>query len=306
MAEARQTQLLGVRLSSPDKIMYPEQGATKRQVAEYYASNAGNLLRYAAGRPVSLVRCPRGRDGNCFFQKHPASGVPAELDAIEIEEKDGQRKPYLVINDARGLIAAAQIGALELHVWGARADRIERPERVVFDLDPGPDVGFDAVRRAALELRDVLDAAGLKAFALLTGGKGIHVIVPVQRRRGWGDIKQFARGLARRLAQDSPERYVAVASKAEREGRIYIDWLRNERGATAIAPWSPRARRGAPLATPVGWAELSLIDRADKFSLDNIAMRLERLDAGQTADPWAEYTSVRQSITRSHLDALAR
>lgn len=297
MTTTDETTVIGVRLTSPDKVMFPDQGATKREIAEYYARNAERLLQYAGGRPLSLIRCPQGRAKNCFFQKHHNASVPEHLDAVDIAEKDGAIKPYLVINSAEGLVAAAQIGALELHVWGARADRVERPERVVFDLDPGPGVDFADVRGAACEVRDILDAAGLTSFALLTGGKGIHVIVPVERRRGWDDIKAFARGFAKKLAVADPQRYVAVASKAERRGRIYVDWLRNERGATAIAPYSPRARAGAPVAVPVSWDELDKLESAAHFTLANIDKRL------RATDPWRDYAGVRQSITKAHIAA---
>ncbi|WP_428408712.1 DNA ligase D [Hyphococcus sp.] len=292
------TEVKGVRLTHPDRVMYPGQGATKRQVAEYYANNAERMLKYLKGRPLSLVRCPAGREDECFFQKHHGASVPKELKSVEIEEKNGKTARYLMIDDVKGLVAAAQIGALELHVWGARADRIERPERVVFDLDPAEGVSFSTVKDAALELRDVLKAAGLESFVLLTGGKGVHVIAPVERRRDWPDVKTFAKGLAQKLADASPERYIAKASKSARKGKIFIDWLRNERGATAVAPYSLRARPGAPVATPVSWRELAKVEAANAYTLDNIGARLAHLKS----DPWKGYDDLRQSITGSVLD----
>lgn len=290
-------ELDGVHLTSPDKVLYPEQGATKRRIAEYYVWNAERILTFVKDRPLTVVRCPDGRADDCFFQKHHTDSTPGEIGKVEIEERSGKKADHLTIHDRRGLVAAAQIAALELHVWGARKDRIERPERIVFDLDPDEDLDFAAVRRAARELRDVLGNAGLDSWPLLTGGKGIHVVVPIERRRGWDDVKTFASGLARRLAEAAPDRYVAQASKSKRKGRVFIDWLRNERGATAIAPYSLRARTGAPVATPVGWDELGRIERADRYNLDNIRARLERLKS----DPWAGYHEVRQSITNGHL-----
>ncbi len=291
------TDLKGVRLTNPDRVMFPGQGATKRQVAEYYADNAERILKYLKGRPLSLVRCPAGRDDDCFFQKHHGASVPDELKSVDIKGKTGKSSRYLMIEDDKGLIAAAQIGALELHIWGARADRIERPERVVFDLDPGDDVEFAAVRRAACEVRDVLEAAGLQSFVLLTGGKGVHVVVPLERRREWPEVKAFAKGLANKLAAFSPDRYIARSTKAARTGKIFIDWLRNERGATAVAPYSLRARPGAPIATPVSWDELARTGAANAFNLDNIGARVFRMKK----DPWDGYDSVRQSITNSVL-----
>jgi bifunctional non-homologous end joining protein LigD len=240
----------GVRLTHPGRVMYAQQGATKLAIAQYYQRHAAEILLHLKGRPVSLVRCPSGAEGECFFQKHHNASVPEALEKISIREKQGKREPYLLINSTAGLVAAAQIGALELHIWGARSDRLEYPERLVFDLDPDASLPFSAVRNAAVELRDLLAAIDLRSFPLLTGGKGIHVIVPLVRRRGWDDVKAFSRGLARKLEQAAPDRYVASASKARRHGRIFIDWLRNERGATAVAPYSPRALHTAPMASP--------------------------------------------------------
>jgi bifunctional non-homologous end joining protein LigD len=290
--------LHGVRLTNPDRVLFPDQGITKRQLAEYYAANADLILPFLGQRPLSLVRCPSGRGGKCFFQKHRVASTPDDIKTVMIEEKDGERAAYLLIDSERGLIAAAQIGALELHVWGARADCIAYPERLVFDLDPDESLDFAAVRAAAAEMRDVLAAAGLTSFALLTGGKGVHVIVPLVRRRGWDDVKAFARGLARKLAAAAPDRYLAAASKARRKGRIFVDWMRNERGATAIAPYSTRARPGAPLAMPVTWQDLARTESAASFTLDDADV----LARHRGRHPWADYHRVRQTITRAHLD----
>ncbi len=289
--------ILGVRLSNPDKIMFPDQGASKADIAGYYKRYGKTVLKHVENRPLSLMRCPDGREGDCFYQKHYKTSVPEHLEAIDIKEKSGTTKPYLMINSVKGLIASAQLGALELHVWGARADRIERPERIVFDLDPDVSLPFSVVKTAAKELRDVLAAADLESFPLLTGGKGIHVVVPLERRRDWHDVKLFARGLASKLAGAAPDRYVATAAKARRKGKIFIDWLRNERGATAIAPYSLRARPGAPIATPVSWSELGSIESAAAFNLGNIDERM----ADPRSDPWEGYDSVRQSVTAAHL-----
>jgi bifunctional non-homologous end joining protein LigD len=292
--------ICGVKITHPDRVMYPGQGATKRAIAEYYAAHADRILEHVKDRPLSLIRCPSGRDGECFFQKHHNASTPDALKTVEIREKDGGKASYLKITDAAGLVGAAQIGGLELHVWGARADNVEKPERIVFDLDPDEGYDFGDLKSAARELRDVLGAMGLDSFPLLTGGKGIHVVVPIERRNSWDEVKGFAKGLATKLAEADPDRYVAQASKAKRKGKIFIDWLRNERGATAIAPYSPRARENAPVATPVSWDELSRIKAANQFTLDNIDARLKRLKS----DPWEGYDSVRQSLTKARLDAV--
>jgi len=289
--------LLGVRLTSPDKVLYRELGLKKRDLAQYYLDVAPQMLPHLAGRPVSLVRCPAGRSGKCFFQKHFNESTPEHLKCVEIAEKNGAKKSYLTIDDAAGLVAAAQMGALELHVWGASADRIERPERIVFDLDPGEGVTFADVCSAARELRELLDETGLKSYALLTGGKGVHVIAPIVRRTAWAEVKSFARGTAERLAAAAPQRFLTTASKAARKGRIFIDWLRNERGATAVVPFSVRARAGAPVAVPVTWNELPGIETAAQFDVHGVRSRIARLGT----DPWKDYFEVRQSLTKSML-----
>lgn len=295
-------EVLGVRLTHPGRVMFPEQGATKREIAEYYVAFKDRVLTYLKNRPLSIVRCPSGRGGKCFFQKHYKTSLPDHFRAVSIEQKDGKTSSYLLIDSPEGLVGAAQIGALELHIWGARADDIERPDRLVFDLDPDDSVPFAVVRDAARELRDVLKAAGLQSFALLTGGKGIHVICPLERRRAWPDIKAFTRGFALKLAEAAPGTYVAQASKEKREGKIFIDWMRNQRGATAIAPYSLRARPGAPIATPVSWRELPRIDSAADYTLGNIRSRLAHLKS----DPWKGYGTVRQSITNAALEFVRR
>jgi bifunctional non-homologous end joining protein LigD len=226
--------------------------------------------------------------------------VPPGIKRFDIREKSGRTRGYLVVKSVAGLVASAQIGALELHLWGSRTDCIEKPERIVFDLDPDEGLEFAEVRAAAFEFRDVFRAADLKSFAMLTGGKGIHVIVPVRRTRNWTDIKAFAKGLAAKMVAASPSRYVDTAAIAKRKNRIFIDWLRNERGATAIAPYSLRARAGAPIATPVSWRELTSIDSAARFTLGNIGQRLSK----RRSDPWPQYHASRQAIGKAHLAAV--
>ncbi len=291
-AAGDEASVLGVRLTSPDKLLWPEAGITKLMLAQYYAEHSGRILPYLKNRPLSFLRCPEGREGQCFFQKHRNEGMPKEIDTVDIEEKDGDVQPYIVLMSAKGLVASSQVGGLELHVWGARADRIERPERIVFDLDPDTALTFADVREAAFEVRDVLKAAGLTSFPLLTGGKGVHIVIPIARRNSWDDVKMFARGFAEQMSAANPDRYLSQASKAKRKGRIFIDWLRNERGATAVAPLTVRARETAPVATPVSWAELKSIESAAHFTLATIGKRL----AGQKSDPWAGYASTSQSL----------
>lgn len=293
--------LHGVRLTNPDRILYPDQGVTKRQLAEYYGEFADLILPFLCERPLSLVRCPSGRVGKCFFQKHRVASTPDEIKTVMIAQSQGGEEACLVIDSAKGLVAAAQIGALELHIWGARTDRIEQPERLVFDLDPDESLEFRHVRAAAAEMRDLLGAAGLVSFPLITGGKGIHVVVPLLPRRGWNEVKTFARGLARKLAEAAPERYVAQASKKRRKGRIFIDWMRNGRGATAIAPYSTRAHPGAPVAMPVSWEELEEIESSAACTLADVAVMARHRER----HPWENYHRIRQWISKAHLDFMA-
>ena len=284
--------LAGVKLTSPDKELFPEAGITKVELAEYLMAVADRMLPHVSGRPLSLVRCPEGADKECFFQKHTAKGMPRALRSISIKESDGNVAKYLMLDNLAGLVSTAQIGALELHIWGAHADAIERPDRMVFDLDPDSGLAFADVRAAARDVRNVLGAAGLESFPLVTGGKGIHVVVPLNASQGWDVVKAFAKGVATKLAETEPQRFTATMSKAKRKGRIFIDWLRNERGATAIAPYSPRAKGSASVAVPVTWSELGRIEAANSFTIPDVTRRV----AQSTADPWTGYFKLRQRI----------
>jgi DNA ligase D len=294
MAGARagdEAEIQGVRLTSPDKVLYPEQRITKRQLAEYYAAVAGVMLLHVARRPITLVRCPTGRQKKCFYQRHAGSGVPKELAEVEIDgfEESGA---YLYIKDVRGLLALVQMGVLEIHPWGARVDRPDRADRVIFDLDPGEGLGFAAVAEAAHEVHRGLDALGLEAFAKTTGGKGVHVVVPIERRSAWPEVKAFAKGFAESLAARTPERYLTRIAKTERRGRIFIDYLRNDPTSTAVAAYSTRSRRGAPVATPVAWDELwPALDPAS-FTVQTVPQRLR----SHKQDPWADMDNVRQKL----------
>ncbi|HEX7005507.1 MAG TPA: non-homologous end-joining DNA ligase [Alphaproteobacteria bacterium] len=292
----------GVRITNPDRVLYPEMGLTKRDLIDYYGAVAEQMMPHLADRPVSLVRCPQGRQRQCFFQKHATDGMPAAFAVAAIREASGELSDYLAIDSFEGVIAGVQVGTLEFHIWGSRRKAIEKPDRLVFDLDPDPALNFAAVRQAAVEMRDFLADLGIESFALVTGGKGIHVVAPLAARREWPDVKRFAHGVAVTLAERAPERYVATASKARRRGRIFIDYLRNERGATAIAPYSTRARAGAPVATPVSWDELEHIERANAFSTDAVRDRIRR----QKRDPWDGYDAVLQSLTERMLKRMER
>jgi bifunctional non-homologous end joining protein LigD len=301
-SKAGPTTVGGQRLTSPDKVLWPEAGLTKLDLANYFNEFSDHLLPHVKNHPLSIVRCPEGYQGECFFQKHHNPSTPDSIETVSIKEKNGGKKDYLVIRSKAGVIGAAQIGGMELHAWGSREDKLENPERIVFDLDPDEDLDFERVKSAAMELRDILDSVGLKTFPLLTGGKGIHVIAPIARTQPWDQVKAFARGLAFMVAKSAPQRYIAQASKAKREGRIFLDWLRNERGATAIAPFSPRRRANAPVATPISWKELPGFDDAAAFTMKTIGARLSKL----RTDPWKGYAEAsRQPLKAAAIEAVA-
>ncbi len=284
-------EIAGVRLTSPDKVLYPEQSITKRQLAEYYLAVAEAMLPHVARRPITLVRCPTGRQRKCFYQRHAGSGVPAELGEVDIPgfEDSGA---YLFIKDAPGLVALVQMGVLEVHPWGARVDKPDRPDRIIFDLDPGEGLGFADVAEAAHEVRAYLDGLGLTSFAKTTGGKGVHVAVPVDRRYDYPQVKAFAKKVAESLAAKTPTRYLTRISKAERRGRIFIDYLRNDATSTAVAAYSTRSRAGAPVATPVTWDELIPALDPAAFNVNTVPARLAKIGG----DPWREMGKVRQGL----------
>lgn len=284
-------EIAGVKVTNPGRIMFPGRNITKRMLIDYQLAIADRILPHVAGRPLSLVRCPRGQEGDCFFQKHASPGFPDAFKPIKIKDKSGSDL-YLYIEDRRGLVAAVQMGALELHIWGSHIGKHEQPDRLVFDLDPDEEVDFLAVREGASEMRDRLKAIGIESFCMTTGGKGLHVVVPLTPKHGWDDIKAFAEAMARMMAADDPDRYLAVMSKAKRKGRIFIDYLRNGRGATAIAPFSTRARAGAPVAWPISWRNLGKLESAHPVTIENYASTLRR----ERTDPWKGYFEVDQVL----------
>ncbi len=282
----------GVALTHAARIVYPQTDISKADVASYYAAVARWLLPEVIGRPLSLLRCPDGIDGECFFQKHPTHGLGRHVRTLRIAEKSGRVAAYLCIEDERGLLELVQMNTLELHVWGAPANSPERPDRLVFDLDPAPDVAWVDVVAAAREIRIRLRALKLDSFVRLTGGKGVHVVAPFAAGPAWDQVKNFCAEFAAALAHDKPDLYVASAAKTLRRHRIYIDWLRNVRGATSIAAWSLRARRGAPVAMPLRWHELGGVNGPRAYDLAVGMRRAARL----TRDPWAGLAALRQSL----------
>lgn len=282
-------------LSSPDKLLYPADNISKRDVARYYRAVAQRLLPEVARRPLSLLRCPGGIRGSCFFQKHHAVVLGEHVQAVRLREKSGERADYLYIEDAAGLEDLVQMNVLELHPWGSTIDDVEHPDRLVFDLDPGPGVCWRDVVQAARDIRARLEAMDLEGFVRLSGGKGLHVVVPIRPGPTWEEARDFCEAFARTMVRDAPDRYIATASKARRAGLIFIDWLRNSRGATSVCNWSLRARAGAGAAVPLDWAELGRSRSGSDYPMDRAARRAASL----RRDPWTGWDrACRQRIDR--------
>ena len=292
--------LATVWVTNPDRRMFTTDGPTKLELALYYARVGDWMLPELLNRPLSLVRCPSGRLEDCFFQRHAMAGMPEAIRTIALAEKTGERADYLYLTDAKGYLALPQFGAVELHVWGCRVGQPERPDRLVFDLDPDESLPWRAVVEAAGEVRSSLEALGLVPFVKTTGGKGLHVVVPLARRHGWAVVERFAGGFAADLARRAPRRFTATMAKRERRGRIYLDWLRNARGATAVAAYSLRARPGLPVATPLAWDELQAIDDPADFDYRSVPVRLE----GGSPDPWAGIEGAARSLRSEVLASL--
>jgi len=280
-----------VTLTHPERVVFPADGITKLDVAEYYRQVLPRLLAGIRGRPLSVIRCPAGISGECFFQKHLTSGLK-HVETVAIKEESGSTGDYVYVDDADAVFELVQFNALEFHPWGATAADPERAQYLVFDLDPAPEVAWARVVAAAVDVRDLLGKAGLKSFVRTTGGKGLHVVVPLRPAAKWDKAKKFAHALAESFAAVRPGEFLAVASKQRRDGKIFIDYLRNTRGATSVASYSLRARPGAPVAVPLRWSELTTIKSGDAFNIRNVPARLKRM----RTDPWTGYDSLRQGL----------
>lgn len=265
-----------VVISNRERVIDPDTGTTKGQLADHYAAVAGIMLPWVGSRPISLVRCPQGRAKKCFFQKHDAGSFGDAVKHVGIAEKDGHEEPYLYIDTVDGLLTCVQMGTIELHGWGARIEDAEKADRLVFDLDPDEGLDIEAVRSAAFHFREVLASIGLETFPMVTGGKGIHVIAPLVPRAEWPEVKDFAHRLAQAVAQSDPEHFTAALPKVQRKGRVFVDYLRNQRGATAVMPYSVRARSGAPVAAPLTWKEVETLDTPAHWHVGDAAELVKR------------------------------
>jgi bifunctional non-homologous end joining protein LigD len=288
-------------LTNLNKQIYPEAGVRKADLIAYLVAISDWMLPHLGDRPLTLVRCPDGPEENCFFQKHAKQSVPPVVKRVAISEAKGEQD-YMRVTDPFGLVALAQMGALELHTWQSHADDVEAPDRLVFDLDPDEKLGWDAVREAAVDVRDRLSMLGLTSFVMTTGGKGLHVVAPVRRKLTWDQHKAFSKAFAEQLARAEPRRFVSSIRKDLRKGRIFVDYLRNGRGATSIAPYSPRARSHASVATPLTWQELERGVGPASFTIKTVIGRVHELEG----DPWDGYFELRQSIVASARKSVAR
>jgi len=269
----------GITISNPDRAIYPTEKITKHELASYYAAVEPLLMVDVANRPITLIRCPQGRAKKCFFQKHDTGSMGEHVKHVPIREKKGEVQDYLYFDDIRGVLSAVQMGTIEFHGWGSRADDIEHPDRLVFDLDPDEGLDFGAVRDAARRLRELLGEMGLETFPMLTGGKGIHVIAPLDQSADWSAVTSFAERFSRAVAEAEPERFTANMRKVQRKGRIFLDWLRNQRGSTAVMPYSARAREGAPVAAPIAWEELDDYEGGNAFTIRELDLLFERSES---------------------------
>jgi bifunctional non-homologous end joining protein LigD len=299
LAASNNQGLAGIKLTHPDRVLYPEQGITKRELAHYYEQIADWIIPHLEGRPLTLVRCPEGHSKQCFYQRHVRDMVSDAIHTITAREKRATVR-YLSVDSLPGLMTLVQMGVLEIHTWGSRAPRIERPDRMTFDLDPGPGISWDALKAAAAHVRARLRDLDLGAFVKTTGGKGLHIVVPIAPKQTWEYVKDFSRSLAESLVREAPERYTATMSKAKRRGKIFIDYLRNSRTATAVCAYSTRARPGATVSVPLRWQELTK-DLRGHFNMRNVPERLARLDK----DPWDDYEAARRALTAKLLKQLS-
>ncbi|HEY0332692.1 MAG TPA: non-homologous end-joining DNA ligase [Stenotrophomonas sp.] len=293
MAGDDRLEIGGVSISHPERVAYPQAGLTKADVARYYHAVARWILPEVGHRPLSLLRCPEGIDGECFFQKHGGRSLGAHVRSVPLRQQSGV-EDYVYIDDEAGLLELVQMNTFELHPWGATVEDPEHPDQLVFDLDPGPGVDWTGIKRAAREIRAGLIEVGLQSFVRLSGGKGLHVVVPLRPKPDWDAARDFSDAFAHGLAERRPDRYVATMSKAKREGVIFIDWLRNGRGNTSVCSWSLRAREAAAVAMPLRWEDLSRVSGPQAFPLAKAMQRAARL----RGHPWGDWRKLKQTLPK--------
>ena len=296
----------GVSLSHPDRVLFPTIHATKLDLARYYEAIADWIVPHVADRPLTLVRCPTGvsaggakRSGECFFMKHSKVWAPAAIRRVRIREKTKVGE-YLIADSLAAIVGLVQMDILEIHTWNSTFARVERPDRIVVDLDPGDDVEWAAVVAAARLVRGLLQELDLDSFVKTTGGRGLHVVVPLTPSADWSSCLDFARALANALVRGRPSTFTAAFARTGRADKILVDYLRNNRTNTSIAAYSTRARADAPVSVPLAWTELSAERTPDRFTIATVPARLARL----RVDPWKAYWKARQRLPRTATAAL--
>lgn len=286
-------------ITHPEKILDNESGMTKRNLAEYLIAVSERMLPHVADRPLSVVRCPEGSGKPCFFQKHIGMGVPNGISNVPVpNKKNGGVEQYLTLNSVEGLVGMAQMGVLEIHPWGAKNESLEQPDRIIFDMDPDEAIDWKTLAATAKEFRARLQDLGLESFLKTTGGKGLHVVAPIKPEYEWPEVKDFCHNVVLGMERKNPALYVTKMTKAIRKNRIYLDYLRNDRGSTAIAPYSTRARSGAPIALPLEWKELNGKTRPVFHVMDFNSWKKRLIK-----DPWAEMLKVKQRLTAKAIAA---
>jgi bifunctional non-homologous end joining protein LigD len=283
----------GIKLTNPDKLLFPEGGVSKRDLALYYEAIGEWIVPHLYNRPLTLLRCPDGWNKECFYQKHADDSVPKVITRVAVQDSDGPAT-YMMANSVSAVVALLQMGALELHPWGSRTPKLGFPDRIVFDFDPDDDVGWKEITEAANIMKTLIENLGLRGFLKTTGGKGLHVVIPVRPTLPWQQAKGFSQAIAQLLVNTFPDRFTAKLLKVSRRGKIFIDYLRNAEGATAVAAYSIRARANAPVSTPIDWTELARDVRFDHFNVKNVPARMKSLKR----DPWADFMKTQQSITK--------
>lgn len=289
----------GVTISSPDRVVFPDAGITKADLARYYEAVGEAMLPYLVRRPLSTVRCPQGRQQKCFFQKNIRDTFSDPVRSITVPEKEGTAE-YIAVDSVKGLVTLVQFGVIEIHPWGSCDGDLERPDTLTFDLDPGEGTDLDDLAELAQRLREVLEVCALTSFLKVSGGRGLHVVVPLVADVGWDDAKAFCRSIVQRLAAESPDKYTATVTKAKRPGKIFIDYLRNGMGATSVAPFSARARAGGPCAAPIRWEDFPKLESPSQYTIESLPARLNRL----RSDPWDGYAATRQRLTPTKVRAV--
>lgn len=289
----------GIGISNPQRVIDAESGATKLQLAQYYQAVGKWMLPHLSGRPLSIVRAPEGVGGDSFFQRHCGRLKMPHMRLLD-KALDPEHARLIQADSVAAVVEAAQMGTIEFHTWNARSDRIDKPDRVIFDLDPDPELPWSSMVEATCMTLDLLDELGLRAFLKTSGGRGVHVVVPIDRRHGWDCANEFAHGVTLRLAKEAPEQIAAKMGPKNRVGKIFVDYLRNQRGASTVVAFSARARPGLPVSVPIARDELQSLSGADQWNILNLH---ERLD-DEAADPWADYASTRQSLSSKLLQRL--